>query len=442
MASALGTVDFGVTSVAVGAHKSVGVYFGSFDPPHENHVALARHAVRYYGLGCVVFVASPCLLTKPTLSPLDVRVAMLQARLRDEPSMAVYLHGAAPLDLSLRDVANRDAVCTRVDRLCRRASPLASACALPPECDESASALDCARSARGEAEPTRGEAVALHDNGGHVSSHVQPVALGTTSLGTSTAQNAVETVELVSTHDGDVQHNSSAVHSTSMSSNRATSFGDDGTATDRSHLMKDTRHQSHHIHHEAPTLGGHSACGSGSCASAEPEPNDTADPPVFQLIGGDKVGAWARCHFVLDQRVRGRMPSLQEQGHCWALVFPRDGCNDKTRAHYVVAGSKRYQSTFSTHRRMHVVDDYRDPHLGLSSTSVRRTIRGLSHRTNASSNASPSSKPITPSELNDLAQRCGVHPAVLEIALAHALYNEAVSDASGSPGKCTSCVVS
>ena len=435
MAFALGTVDFGVTSVAVGAHQSVGVYFGSFDPPHENHVALARHAVRHCGLGCVVFVASPCLLTKPTLSPLDARVAMLQARLWDEPNMAVYLHGAAPLDLSLKNVANRDAVCAHVDNLCRRATPSASARALMSKCDESASVSACAHSASGGAEPTRGDAAALDDGDGGCA---HQVTFATTSSSViSNASESLDAGEHVSAHDSRTQHNSSNVRSKTIT-NHTASFGDDKTTAAHSHLMYDKQHHHiHHVRHEAPTLSGRSGESSRSCASVELGPNDTTTkPPVFQLIGGDKVGAWARSHLGLDRDGHG-VPSRQEQGSCLALVFPRDGCDDKTRSHQV-ASDRHHQTTTktTTHHRMHVVADYKDPHVKLSSTSVRRAIGDLSGGSNASSTASPSSKPSTTSELNDLAQRCGVHPAVFEIALAHGLYSEAVSDAFCSHRRC------
>ena len=62
----------------------VAVFFGTFDPVHENHVAMAKHAIMAHAVSHVVFVPMPDFRFKPFVSPLAERVALLNARLAIE----------------------------------------------------------------------------------------------------------------------------------------------------------------------------------------------------------------------------------------------------------------------------------------------------------------------------------------------------------------------
>lgn len=69
----------------------IGVLGGSFDPPHEGHLALARAAARQLGLDRVVLVpawAPPHKPGGPTI-PADRRLAMVRAAVEGDPIMGV-----------------------------------------------------------------------------------------------------------------------------------------------------------------------------------------------------------------------------------------------------------------------------------------------------------------------------------------------------------------
>jgi nicotinic acid mononucleotide adenylyltransferase len=104
------------TNVDAARTIQLGVYFGSFDPIHENHVAVAQHALDYCGIDRVVFVANASVPTKPTLSSLAVREQLMLARLDAAPGMAVFIHASDPIEL---DASSRPAACTRIaNELC------------------------------------------------------------------------------------------------------------------------------------------------------------------------------------------------------------------------------------------------------------------------------------------------------------------------------------
>ena len=69
----------------------IGVLGGSFDPPHEGHLALARAAARQLGLDQVLLVpawAPPHKPGGPTI-PAERRLAMVRAAIADDPLLGV-----------------------------------------------------------------------------------------------------------------------------------------------------------------------------------------------------------------------------------------------------------------------------------------------------------------------------------------------------------------
>ena len=77
-----------------GKHREfrVGVYFGSFDPVHENHIGLAKHALTR--LDCVYIVVNPNQPSKPLLSSLRDRAALVDARLACEDCQRIHRYPA------------------------------------------------------------------------------------------------------------------------------------------------------------------------------------------------------------------------------------------------------------------------------------------------------------------------------------------------------------
>lgn len=73
----------------------IGFYFGSFNPVHENHIALAQVALERLGLARVVFVPNLDGNDEKDVLPLPHRVAMLRARVQDMHAMEV-LEPTAP----------------------------------------------------------------------------------------------------------------------------------------------------------------------------------------------------------------------------------------------------------------------------------------------------------------------------------------------------------
>ena len=58
----------------------VGVYFGSFDPVHENHVAVAQHAQQAHGMRFVYLVSNADNPRKPFVSALRARAELIDVR--------------------------------------------------------------------------------------------------------------------------------------------------------------------------------------------------------------------------------------------------------------------------------------------------------------------------------------------------------------------------
>lgn len=65
----------------------IGILGGTFDPPHNGHLALARAARQQLGLERVLWVLTPAPPHKrhQAITPLEHRLAMVQLAIRDEP---------------------------------------------------------------------------------------------------------------------------------------------------------------------------------------------------------------------------------------------------------------------------------------------------------------------------------------------------------------------
>ena len=67
-----------------GSVVGLGVYFGSFDPLHENHVAVAKHAIATFGLRWVYLVCTANRdASKPHMASLTNRAHLIDARLSE-----------------------------------------------------------------------------------------------------------------------------------------------------------------------------------------------------------------------------------------------------------------------------------------------------------------------------------------------------------------------
>jgi nicotinate-nucleotide adenylyltransferase len=69
--------------------RRLGIYGGTFDPPHCTHIAIARAALDQAQLDCVLFIVAavpPHKLHGVYAGPED-RFSMVEAALRDEPQM-------------------------------------------------------------------------------------------------------------------------------------------------------------------------------------------------------------------------------------------------------------------------------------------------------------------------------------------------------------------
>ena len=70
--------------------RKIGIYGGTFDPVHHAHLILARQAKEELELERVIFVpAAVSPFRENPAGPADLRVKMLQAAVRDEPSFVV-----------------------------------------------------------------------------------------------------------------------------------------------------------------------------------------------------------------------------------------------------------------------------------------------------------------------------------------------------------------
>ena len=80
-----------VKRLTVGGLKKIAIYGGTFDPVHHAHLILARQAIETLDLDKVILVPaaiSPLKKAAPVASG-EVRLAMLQAAIKDEPEFEV-----------------------------------------------------------------------------------------------------------------------------------------------------------------------------------------------------------------------------------------------------------------------------------------------------------------------------------------------------------------
>lgn len=70
----------------------VAVYTGSFDPVHENHIALCKHVLAERGLSRVYLVCNGENPTKPGLSPLRARAHLVDLRLAEPDCAGIRRH--------------------------------------------------------------------------------------------------------------------------------------------------------------------------------------------------------------------------------------------------------------------------------------------------------------------------------------------------------------
>jgi nicotinate-nucleotide adenylyltransferase len=69
----------------------IGIFGGTFDPPHLAHLILAEEARYQLNLKRVLWVLTPVSPLKPdaTISPVDQRIALLDAALSDNPAFEI-----------------------------------------------------------------------------------------------------------------------------------------------------------------------------------------------------------------------------------------------------------------------------------------------------------------------------------------------------------------
>ncbi len=83
----------------------VGIYPGTFDPPHEGHLAFAREAVRVGKLDEVLFLPEILPRGKPNATTISKRVALLEEAIRSvENARVVQLEGG---QFTVRDTLPR-----------------------------------------------------------------------------------------------------------------------------------------------------------------------------------------------------------------------------------------------------------------------------------------------------------------------------------------------
>lgn len=75
----------------------IGVYFGTFDPPHRGHLTVVEKSIRELGLDEAVIVASPNPAHKPGANDLLARVEMLRRFARGKKKINVYVGDSGPI---------------------------------------------------------------------------------------------------------------------------------------------------------------------------------------------------------------------------------------------------------------------------------------------------------------------------------------------------------
>jgi len=91
----------------------VGVYFGTFDPIHEGHIAVAKHAIESAELDEVIIAPNLTSIEKPNASSSEHRVRMTVLRVSKETGVNVYTGDSA----ALIDQFGRDPFFERVGQI-------------------------------------------------------------------------------------------------------------------------------------------------------------------------------------------------------------------------------------------------------------------------------------------------------------------------------------
>ncbi len=91
--------------------RGIGLLGGTFDPVHTGHLALAREAIRQLRLLRVDFVPAPAPWQKNVLTPLNLRLAMLEAAMSGHAEFGINLtdvlrEGATYTIDTVRDLRN------------------------------------------------------------------------------------------------------------------------------------------------------------------------------------------------------------------------------------------------------------------------------------------------------------------------------------------------
>jgi nicotinic acid mononucleotide adenylyltransferase len=94
------------------------VYFGAFDPIHENHIAVARHTMRANGIKTVYLVPNMDNPFKPFMTPLSGRLELVRERLQEDDCAGIRVYPVPPEQLL--HWAGRAQVCQQILRASRQ----------------------------------------------------------------------------------------------------------------------------------------------------------------------------------------------------------------------------------------------------------------------------------------------------------------------------------
>ncbi len=79
----------GIVNMAQAANKKIGIYYGSFDPIHHGHLAVARLAGEKLELAEVFLLPNITPSHKPNITPFVHRYLMVKRVLQNEPKLSV-----------------------------------------------------------------------------------------------------------------------------------------------------------------------------------------------------------------------------------------------------------------------------------------------------------------------------------------------------------------
>ncbi|CAE8633990.1 unnamed protein product, partial [Polarella glacialis] len=92
----------------------VALYFGTFDPIHENHVGLAKFALQQGHAGIVYFVVNGDNPMKPGATAHSDRLRLVQKRVAEEADSRLRCLQLSPNELRKMDWIGRGGICARV----------------------------------------------------------------------------------------------------------------------------------------------------------------------------------------------------------------------------------------------------------------------------------------------------------------------------------------